>query len=84
MRRPRKKIIKPRGDLGHLRLGRDVAFAPLEIPQTKEEIEKWIVTAAVRAAAEKGQALYDGQPRQNAEDDFDFTIETSHGREHLS
>jgi hypothetical protein len=81
---------KPRGKMGHLQLGSakdpgSVEFVPIELPRSKPEIEEWILAAALSAAGKATLKLYDltGEPVQNREQDFDFTLPTPRGAEFL-
>ena len=81
---------KPRGKMGHLQLGSakdpdSVEFVPIELPRSKPEIEQWILAAALSAAGKAMLKPYDltGEPVQNPEQDFDFTLPTPRGAEFL-
>jgi hypothetical protein len=55
------------------------------LPDTKADIERRILSHARAAAETQGRSLYDlvSEPIQNAENDFDFTLETTSGRQYL-
>lgn len=79
---------KPTGDTGHVRISgsRDKPdFIRVPFPTTKENIETYVARPFVQAAAHHGflPFIVDGEPKQNAIDDFDFTLQTSEGLKYL-
>jgi hypothetical protein len=77
---------KPTGDLGSLRIGNGAADYLVELkPSTKPEVEAWVLDRAIASARSKGESLYDltGQPQQNPQNDFDFTLPTRFGPQDL-
>jgi hypothetical protein len=84
----RRTPKKPTGQIGPLlTIARDrsSSFTPIKWPESKLELERYILAHAVRSAANAGSNLYDlsGEPKQNPEQDFDFTLQTARGLEYL-
>lgn len=92
---PRKKgpgpRRKPRGTTGSVQLGggKPSAFVPIELPDTKEDIQDEILDGALRAGKEKDDPSlpwfyrHAGRPVTNEENNFDFTLEIDGGEEYL-
>jgi len=82
----RSRHRKPTGRTGYHAPGGDgVEFHELVFPDSKEEIEDFIVEAAIKAAASSDEvfpALL-GPPGRNPENHFDYTIETGSDAEYL-
>jgi hypothetical protein len=83
-----RKHPKPTGVKGHVVLpvdGSRPEFVPIRFPDTKPEIERYVLEATLRSAAKKGVNLYEltGPPIQNAENHLDFTLLTRGGEEFL-
>jgi hypothetical protein len=89
---------KPTGEIGHVHVrGRNVTFVPVSFPTTKPEIERFILDAALAERHWKpgmkkptGKAFelrahygLKGEPIQNAESHFDFTLPTESGQTYL-
>ena len=57
----------------------------MQLPDTQEEIEDFFLQATLRNAREKNLELYNlaGEPKRNQQDDFDYTLPTSHGMQSL-
>jgi hypothetical protein len=84
----KKNRKKPRGIIGPVELGpKQVGggFQPIQFPETKPEIEEYILNCAIRSAEKMGMPLYNltRKPDQNPENDFDFTLFTTQGTEYL-
>ncbi len=80
--RPRK----PTGELGELVFTSEgISHRRIELPDAKEDIERFIVERAFRCRAEELQRLYRnvGVPQQNPENSFDFTMQSESGTESL-
>jgi hypothetical protein len=58
-----------------------VEFLPIEFPRTKEAVEQFIVGAFARGPVRSWIGL--SAFSQNAENDFDFTVETREGSKYL-
>jgi len=82
----RRRHRKPTGRTGYLAPGEDgVEFHELVFPDSKEELEDFIVDAAIKAAASSDQvfpALVKA-PKRNLENHFDYTVETGSVAEYL-
>jgi hypothetical protein len=78
---------KPRGINGLLRLttGRPPEFLRVEHPDEKDAIERSILAGGINAAVAQSVPLYElvGEPVQNEENHFDFTLPTAHGDEYV-
>ena len=77
---------KPTGTSGYLSLGPvRPGFQPVQLPERKDEIEAFILRAALATAEKCGLDPYGlvDSPIQNIEDDFDFTLPTKRGQEYL-
>jgi hypothetical protein len=74
---------KPRGQLGYICVGSDAAFHAVALPQSKEDIECWIVEHARDVAADSPPFHRGTDPIRNPEDHFDFTLRTASGDEFL-
>lgn len=77
---------KPRGELASLQIqGGSVKCVRAKIPNSKEQIEEWILRSAIRAADQRGISLYDlaAEPVKNDENDLDFTLPTTDGTAYL-
>ncbi len=77
---------KPRGQIGYVTLAADPLFCPVELPDSKEEIEQWVVDHALAAAAadpSAGPFMEIGKPVRNPENDFDLTLPTASGDHYL-
>lgn len=73
---------KPTGTTGPLQVSAEGAeFLQLEFPKTKEEIETFIVEAFVRNSGSMPLQISDW--KQNPQNDFDFSVETSEGPKFL-
>ena len=88
MKQPKKRRKKPVGTAGPVYLDPEEGSARFEriaYGETKEEIEKYVMRVALESAQRAGADLWKltDSPRQNAENDFDFTLETSDGPEDL-
>jgi hypothetical protein len=80
------KRYKPTGQLGSLTIRPGFAeYRRHNAPRSKEDIEKWALSAALRAARSRGLNLYNllAEPFQNIENHFDFTLTTANGEEYL-
>lgn len=73
--------------MGSLVLGSEAErrFDPITFPETKAAVEKFILDCAFRSAKKFGVRMMDIQeePKQNAENHFDFTLKTTKGIEYL-
>lgn len=81
-----RKHRKPTGELGSLRVSFGAAtYFVAEVPETKDEIENWVLDRALSASSSRGSVLYQlmGAPVRNLENDFDFTLPTARGEEYL-
>ena len=74
---------KPRGQLGYISVGSDAAFHAVALPQSKEEIECWIVEHARAVAADAAPFHQAAHPIRNPQSHFDFTLPTASGNEYL-
>jgi hypothetical protein len=77
---------KPRGQIGYIEIGSDVAYHAVQLPHSKEEIEQWVLNhtlAAARAGGSVDPYRLVSPPVRNTEADFDFTLPTATGTEHL-
>lgn len=77
---------KPVGELGSINAGAgSLQYQRAAIPETKEEIERWALDSALRAAKQVGAALYDliGEPARNEKSHFDFSLPTATGTDYL-
>lgn len=79
---------KPTGTLGAVTFGsegRMPAFNAVQFPPIKEEIETFVLNAALRQMRKNGQQCYDliAEPVQNPQNSFDFTLLTSSGEQYL-
>jgi hypothetical protein len=84
----RKKPRKPTGHAGSIvvsSLPQASGFERVEFPGGKDELERYIFGGARRTATRVGMDPYRllGEPVQNPENDFDFTLPTAYGREFL-
>lgn len=82
------KRKKPTGDLGFVSLGggsEPPVFHPIQFPETKDEIEDWILQATLQAAESAGLGFLptSATPRRNPENHFDYTLTTEQGEEYL-
>jgi hypothetical protein len=61
------------------------SYRSLKLPTSKEEIENWVLSRALRAADAAGLRPYAlaGTPIRNAENDLDFTLPTEAGEDFL-
>jgi hypothetical protein len=83
---PATPRIKPRGTLGSLVIRPESQqFERLSLPDTKEEIEQFMLDSARRAAAAKGLNLYEltSDPLRTTEYDLDFSISTDGRAEYI-
>jgi hypothetical protein len=77
---------KPRGQIGYVEISSDVAYHAVHLSHSKEEIEQWILEhalASARAGAGVDPYRLVSPPVRNPEPDFDFTLPTATGTEHL-
>ena len=76
---------KPRGQIGYMEIGSNVAYHIVELPQSKEEIEQWMLNHALAAAGATGVDPYRlvSPPVRNPQAHFDFTLPTVAGQEYL-
>ena len=77
---------KPRGHLGYLSFGYGTPeFRIVALPESKEDIEQWMVDAMLRTHRAKDADPYAlvGTPVRNPEANFDFTLPTARGDEYL-
>lgn len=75
---------KPRGEVGPITIGPtkgEGGFKPLDLPNTKEAIEEYVVEG-VRSTVQKLGGKFPDTFRTQ-EDDFDFTFEGEHGKRYL-
>ena len=73
-----KSLKKPTGAIGPTCISaRGAEFLPIAFPRVKEEIEKFIVQGFVKNAGAVPLAIL--SHKQNLQNDFDFTIETTEG-----
>jgi hypothetical protein len=81
------KRRKPRGvtEAFHLTSGADPEFIRTHLPDDKAEIEKTVLARTLEAAVAQKVKLYElaGDPVQNEENDFDFSLPTADGLEYL-
>ena len=78
---------KPSGAIGPITIrpgDQATEFQPLPFPEDKAELERYIVTFVTRGFRNKGHNPYEltGEPTQNAENDYDFTLPTVSGTEY--
>jgi len=80
-----KKRRKPRGQIGPITVGEEGSFEAVDFPDSKDEIEAFILRTALRVGGKESTALFRlvGEPVQNPEDDFDFTLITESGPQPL-
>lgn len=88
MSKSKKKPKKPTGAIGPVVItshNRSAAFRPIDFPKGKAEIERYIVKFVISGLRNTGTNFYNlvGDPVQNPEDDFDFTLPTKSGKEYL-
>jgi hypothetical protein len=74
---------KPRGKQGHIELAprARATYHLAQLPETKEELESYIVDKTLRSAARDMVAVYrrSGDPFRTTENDFDFALPTAEG-----
>jgi hypothetical protein len=88
MSESKRKPRKPTGTIGPIIIGphdRGVEFRPIDFPTDKAEVERYIMTFVISGLRKTGTNFYKlvGNPVQNPEDDFDFTLPTKSGKEYL-
>jgi len=84
--RMKSKPKKPSGKMGALSIGpAGFRFESIPWPAVKDQLEDFVLTAAIRSAREAGTNLYELEqdPVRNPEQDFDFTIHTRAGIQYL-
>jgi hypothetical protein len=79
---------KPTGVIGSITIhpdGRPPEFKQVGFPQGKAEIERYILKLTILNAKKIGLNPYDlkGEPIQNPEDSFDFTLPSTQGNQYL-
>ncbi len=76
---------KPRGYIGYVEVGSDMAYHTVQLPHSKEEIEQWILNHALAVAGAASVDPYRlvSPPVRNPEAHFDFTLPTVAGTEYL-
>lgn len=79
---------KPTGVIGSITIhpdGRPPEFRQMKFPQTKAEIEKYILKLMISNAKKADLNPYDlkGNPVQNSENSFDFMLPTTQGDQYL-
>ena len=80
----KKKHKKPTGEMGGVRFGRSSGYVPIEFPTEKEDIERLMLRLTLSDDSIRDDHYgLTGDPRQNPEDDFDFTLPTSTGDHYL-
>jgi hypothetical protein len=82
------KRRKPTGSTGFVSYredGRGPRYQRLPFPESKADIERMILDGCLRALAGSGDNPYAlaGEPAQNEENNFDFTLPTARGPEYL-
>ena len=73
---------KPRGRTGFARAtgARELSFPEANFPRTKADIETWIVKCFFSSLKENGwEPFCLANPRQNEEQDFDYTVDSARG-----
>jgi hypothetical protein len=73
---------KPRGRTGFARAtgARELSFPEANFPRTKADIETWIVKCFFSSIKENGwEPFCLANPRQNEEQDFDYTVDSARG-----
>lgn len=87
MTEPKKKRTKkPTGTIGPIIIHqRSANFCPLDFRADKADLERHIVRFVISGLKTIGKNFYEllGDPIQNPEDDFDFTLRTRSGKEYL-
>lgn len=84
----KRRRSKPRGEIGPIVIdpeGQSTGFTPVDLPDSKEEIEQFIVNLALKVEPMLGELLYGlvDEPRRTRESDFDFTLKTKSGNQYL-
>lgn len=84
----KKPPRKPAGMIGPIRMrlaDKSAEFTPIRFPKDKAERERYIVTFVTQGILKRGDDPYQltGNPVQNPESDFDFTLPTVAGTEYL-
>lgn len=87
-RKPTGRQRKPTGALGPIRVGaarEQSRFQPIGFPTSKLEIERYVLNLLLSSKPELRTDLYRlvGDPSQNPESHFDFSLPTSAGEEYL-
>lgn len=82
-------MAKPTGDIGPTRAtvveggNVEITFEKIALPTSKDEVESFIVqdflTSVGKELAPHGETFIFGSPTKNAENDFDFNVESKHG-----
>jgi len=84
----KNSIKKPTGNIGNIVLQPEkgtATFETVKFPETKEEIEEFIVKPLIRSGRKSGFFNFKskGDPIRNETDDFDFTLPTEDGHKYL-
>lgn len=82
-------MAKPTGDIGPTRAtvveggNVEIAFEKIAFPKSKDEVESFIVqdflASVGKALGPHRETFILGNPTKNAENDFDFNVESKHG-----
>lgn len=83
-----KQHRKPSGEKGIVSLSMKrgtMSYASVDWPRAKDEIERLVLTCALRADSGELRSIFKlhGDPIQNPEQDFDFTLPQRDGHEYL-
>jgi hypothetical protein len=80
-----KNPKKPTGQLGYVSASLAGAeFIPIQFPQSKVDIEQYVVNAFLRSAGQSGILFFDiTGVHQNAIDDLDYRLDTNRGPKYL-
>lgn len=84
----KRRSKKPSGTIGPIIMrtaDQKAEFQPLSFPKDKEKLEKFIVKFVTHGLRKSGHNPYKltGEPIQNPESDYDFTLQTVSGTEYL-